>query len=171
VVSIDPYDGYRQAIRAAFAARPDRLRPPSRRPGANTALDAVRRERQRQAKARRTEGGAPQRQHAAWRPELYRARHRLLQARERLSERERRRLSELFDNEPLIAEAWWLKVSFRASYHASDRAEAERRLDAFLANGIRLWRDELLGLLRRAGHQRLRRRRHQQGQGHQRRAH
>jgi transposase len=158
VVSIDPYDGYRQAIRAAL---PDArivcdhfhlVR------GANTALDAVRRERQRQAKARRPKGVRRSGQHAAWRPELYRARHRLLKARERLSERDRRRLAELFEREPLIAEAWGLKEAFRHIYRADSRAEAERRLDAFLATvdraglpafdafakGIRIWREELL---------------------------
>jgi transposase len=126
--------------------------------GANTALDAVRRERQRQARARRPEGVRRSGQHAAWRPELYRARHRLLKARERLSEHERRRLSELFEREPLIAEAWGLKESFRAVYRATDRVEAERRLNAFLAavdraslpaldafaKGVRIWREELL---------------------------
>jgi transposase len=158
VVSIDPYDGYRQAIRAAL---------PHARivcdhfhlvRGANAALDAVRRECQRQAKARRPKGVRRSGQHAAWRPELYRARHRLLKARERLSERERRRLSELFEREPLIAEAWGLKESFRRVYRATDRVEAERRLEAFLgaveraglpafdafAKGIRIWQQELL---------------------------
>ena len=158
VVSIDPYDGYRQAIRAAL---------PHARivcdhfhlvRGAHTALDAVRRERQRQARARRPEGVRRSGQHASWRPELFRARHRLLKARERLSERERRRLAELFAREPLLAEAWGLKESFRAIYRAADRAEAERRLETFLAavdraslpafgafaKGIRLWREQLL---------------------------
>src|SRR4051794_8021298 len=128
VVSIDPYDGYRQAIRAELPhARIvcDRFHLVR---GANGALDAVRRERQPQAKARRPKGVRRSGQHAAWRPELYRARHRLLKARERLSERERRRLSELFEREPLIAEAWGLKEAFRAV----DRTEAEQRLDAFL---------------------------------------
>jgi transposase len=67
-VSIDPYDAYRQAIRAAL---------PHARivcdhfhlvRGANAALDAVRRERQRQAKARRPKGVRRSGQHAAWRP-------------------------------------------------------------------------------------------------------
>jgi transposase len=158
VVSIDPYDGYRQAIRAAL---------PHARivcdhfhlvRGANAALDAERRERQRQARARRPKGVRRSGQHAAWRPELYRARHRLLKARERLTQRERRRLSELFEREPLIAEAWGLKEAFRAVYRAHDRVEAERRLDAFraavdraglpvfdaFAKGIRIWQEELL---------------------------
>jgi transposase len=126
--------------------------------GANTALDAVRRERQREAKARRPKGVRRSGQHAAWRPELYRARHRLLKARERLSGHERRRLAELFERDPLIAEAWGLKEAFRDVYRAGDRADAERRLDAFLAavdraglpafdafaKGLRLWREELL---------------------------
>jgi transposase len=158
VVSIDPSEAYRHAIRAAL---------PHARivcdhfhlvRGANAALDAVRRERQRQAKARRPKGVRRSGQHAAWRPELYRARHRLLKARERLSEHERRRLSDLFEREPLIAEAWGLKEGFRAIYRAGDRAEAEQRLEAFLAavdradlpafdafaKGIRIWHQELL---------------------------
>jgi transposase len=78
-------------------------------------------------------------------------------ARERLSERERRRLAELFARAPLLAEAWGMKESFRAIYRAADRAEAERRQETFLAavdraglpafdafaKGIRLWREQL----------------------------
>ena len=67
---------------------------------------------------------------AKWRPALYHARHRLLKASERLSDRDRRRLCELFAHDPILAEAWALKEAFRAVYHASDRADAERRLDA-----------------------------------------
>jgi len=58
----------------------------------------------------------------------------------------------------VIAEAWALKEAFRALYKAADRREAELRLDHFLAatqraqlpafiafaDGIRLWRNELL---------------------------
>jgi transposase len=80
------------------------------------------------------------------------------EARERRSERERRRLAELFERDPIIAEAWGLKERFRDVYRADDRVEAQRRLEAFLAavaraglpafeavaKGIRLWRDELL---------------------------
>jgi transposase len=158
VVSIDPYEAYRQAIRAALPhARIvcDRFHLVR---GANTALDAVRRDRQRDAKARRPKGVRRSGRHASWRPELYRARHRLLKARERLSARERRRLAELFERDPIVAEAWGLKETFRDIYRAEDRSEAERRLEAFLtavqraglpafdafAKGIRLWRDELL---------------------------
>jgi transposase len=118
----------------------------------------VRRERQRQAKARRPKGVRRSGQHAAWRPELYRSRHRLLKARERLNQHERRRLAELFERDPILAEAWWLKETFRDVYRATDRADAERRLEAFLAavdraglpafdafaKGIRIWQQELL---------------------------
>ena len=60
-------------------------------------------------------------------------RDRPVRAGERLSERERRTLCELFASEPLIAEAWGLKERFRALYAAGDRVEAERRLELFLA--------------------------------------
>ncbi|MGZ6589247.1 MAG: ISL3 family transposase [Solirubrobacteraceae bacterium] len=67
-------------------------------------------------------------------------------------------MSEPFERDPLIAEAWRLKERFRDIYRAADRVEAERRLPAFLAcvdradlpafdafaNGIRLWQEELL---------------------------
>jgi transposase len=58
----------------------------------------------------------------------------------------------------MIAEAWGLKQRFRDVYRASDRAEAEQRLELFLpavdraglpafdafAKGIRIWQQELL---------------------------
>jgi transposase len=158
VVSIDPYEAYRQAIRAELpGARivADRFHLVR---GANTALDAVRRERQRQVGRRRPKGVRRSGQLATWRPELYRARRLLAKGRERLSERERRRLCELFAADPVIGAAWGLKEAFRAVYRAVDRREAEARLDRFLAaterevlpafssfaEGLRQWREELL---------------------------
>ena len=123
MVSIDPYDAYRQAIRAELPHARIVVDHFHLVRGANTALDSVRRERQREPS-----GGGGRRARAAaatsarWRPELYRARHRLLKARERLTERDRRRLGELFAHEPLIAEAWGLKEAFRAVYRAADRS-------------------------------------------------
>jgi len=160
VVSIDPSEAYRQAIQAVLPdARivADRFRLVR---GANTALDAIRRERQREARAKRPKGTRRSGQHVSWRPELYRARHRLLKARERLSDRERRRLSELFERDPVIAEAWGLKEAFRDIYLAANRQQGEQRLARFLAavdraalpafdafaKGIRQWRAELLAL-------------------------
>ena len=58
--------------------------------GANTALDSVRRERQREhARRRKPKGARRSGKGASWRQDLYRARHRLLKANERLTERER----------------------------------------------------------------------------------
>jgi transposase len=132
VVSIDPYDAYRQAIKAALpharivADHFHLVR------GANTALDCVRRQRQRAVGRARPQGTRRSGQQARWRPELYHARHRLLKARQRLTEPDRRRLVELFAHEPLIAETWGLKEAFRAVYRAGNRSTAEQRLDAFL---------------------------------------
>ena len=156
-VSIDPYEAYRQAVRAALPGRRIVVDPFHLVRGANTALDSVRRERQRFSRQRRRTG-ARQTRGSGWRAELFHARHRLLKARERLSERERRALCELFAAEPLVAEAWALKEAFRAVYRAADRAQAEERLDRFLAacdraaiapftafaSGVRGWREELL---------------------------
>lgn len=77
--------------------------------GANTALDSVRRERQRDQAHRRPKGTRRSGRSATWRRSLYRARHRLLKAHERLNEHERRRLCELFAEDPIIAEAWGLR--------------------------------------------------------------
>jgi transposase len=158
VISIDPSEAYRQAIR--------NLLPNARIVcdhfhlvrGANTALDSVRRQRQRQQTRRRPKGARRSGRLDSWNPELYRARHRLLKAAERLSERERRRLCELFERDPVLAEAWALKEAFRAIYRAAGRADAEQRLERFViavdhaglpafdafAKGACSWRTELL---------------------------
>ena len=158
VVSIDPYEAYRQAIGNELPGARIVVDHFHLVRGANTALDSVRRERQREHARRRPKGARRSGKDASWRHDLYPARHRLLKARERLTERERRRLIALFEREPLLAEAWALKEAFRSIYRATDRTEAERRLDRFLAaveraqlpaftafaEGVRLWRAELL---------------------------
>ena len=158
VVSIDPYEAYRQAILNELPWARIVVDHFHLVRGANTALDSVRRERQREHGRRRPKGARRSGKGASWRQDLYRVRHRLLKANERLTERERRRLIALFEREPMIAEAWGLKEAFRAIYRAPDRDEAERRLERFLgavdraqlpafsafADGIRLWRSELL---------------------------
>ena len=67
-------------------------------------------------------------------------------------------LCELFETDPILAEAWGLKEAFRHVYRARNRDDAEQRLDAFLAAvqrarlpafdsfaiGIQSWRTELL---------------------------
>jgi transposase len=156
-VSIDPYDAYRQAVRQELPQAQIVCDPFHLVRGANEALDTVRRQRQRQpAPRRRQQGRKPRKE--SWRQQLFRARHRLLKARERLSFQERRSLCELFEAEPLLAEAWALKEAFRAIYRSTSRIEAEQRLARFLAavdraaipsftafaEGIRLWREELL---------------------------
>jgi len=129
----DLYEPCRQAIRAELpGARivADRFRLVR---GVNTALDAVRRERQGQVGRRRPKGVRRSGQLATWRPELYQARRLLAKGRERLSERERRRLCELFAADPVVGAARGLKEAFRSIYRAPDRAEAEARSDRFLA--------------------------------------
>jgi transposase len=158
VVSIDPYEAYRQAIQNELPAARIVVDHFHLVRGANTALDSVRRERQREHGRRKPKGARRSGHGASWRQDLYRARHRLLKANERLTERDRRRLIALFEREPLIAEAWGLKEAFRSIYRAENRHEAEQRLDHFLAaveraqlpaftafaDGVRLWRAELL---------------------------
>jgi hypothetical protein len=80
-----------------------------------------------------------------------------LKARERLTERERRRLCALFEREPPIAEAW-AQGDVPLDLPCPRPRRAERRLDHFLAaveraqlpaftafaDGVQLWRAELL---------------------------
>jgi len=155
-VSIDPAFAYREALRAALPGVAIVLDPFHLVRGANGALDTVRRERQRFR--RRARPVSSEQRSGGFRPQLWRARRRLLKGAERLSEQERRSLCELFAAEPLIAEAWGLKERFRSIYRARDRAEAEQRLAAFeaavgraaipsftaFANGLHSWREELL---------------------------
>ncbi len=155
-VSIDPAFAYRQALRTALPGVAIVLDPFHLVRGANGALDTVRRERQRFR--RRARPVSSEQRSGGFRPELWRSRRRLLKGAERLCERERRTLCELFQAEPLLAEAWGLKERFRAIYRAGDRDEAERRLQAFeaaveraaipsftaFAHGLRSWREELL---------------------------
>jgi transposase len=157
VVSIDPYDAYRLALRSELPRARIVCDPFHLVRGANEALDLVRRERQRGARSRykRTRQGTPRQ---GWRQDLYHARHRLLRGRERLSEGQRKALCQLFAREPLVAEAWGLKEAFRDIYRSADGAEAEARLEHFLAaveraalpsfvsfaRAVRLWREELL---------------------------
>jgi transposase len=157
VVSIDPYEGYRRAVRAQLPGVRIVCDPFHLVRGAGQALDRVRRERQRRPGAR-PRVGARRAGGTHFDRSLYHARRRLLKGRERLSEVERAKLCELFAHEPLIAEAWGLKEAFRAIYQAADRGEAERRLERFLAaceraaipsftafaHGVRQWRAELL---------------------------
>jgi transposase len=158
VVAIDPYEAYRQAIQAQLPHATIVVDPFHMVRGANTALDYVRRARQRQARTGSHPKGARQAGSLTWRRDLYNARRRLLKARERLTEPQRRQLAQLFAREPLVAEAWALKEAFRDVYRATDRNDAEQRLDGFLAAvdraglpsftsfaaGVRLWRTELL---------------------------
>ena len=158
VVSIDPYEGYRQAVWAVLpeanivADRFHLVR------GANEAMDTVRRQNQRAAAKKKPKGTRLNGRLATWRPELYRARHRLLTSGKRLRYADRILLSKLFSKEPLIAEAWGLKEAFLRIYDAPDRVEAEHRLNLFLAavdrsglksfeafaKGVKGWRKELL---------------------------
>jgi transposase len=158
VVSIDPYDAYRQAIRVQLPKARIVVDHFHLVRGANTALDAVRRECQRERRTRRPKGTRRSGQHLSRRQDPFHSRHRLLRAREKLTARQRRQLCELFEREPLLAEAWGLKEAFRSIYRSPRRHEAERRLDASLATvdraqipplaafaeGVRQWREELL---------------------------
>jgi transposase len=105
VVSIDLYDAYRQAIQNELPWARIVVDHFHLVRGVNTALDSVRRERQREQARRTPKGTRRSGQRNRWNPALHRTRHRLLKASERLSERERRQLCSLFDRDPLLAEA------------------------------------------------------------------
>jgi transposase len=129
VVSIDPYEAYRQAIQNELPWARIVVDHFHLVRGVNTALDSVRRESQRQRATRRPKGTRRSGHRDRWNPGIYRARHLLLKASERLTERDRRRLCALFERDPILAEAWGLKEMFRSIY----RAEAEELLAGFLS--------------------------------------
>jgi transposase len=160
VVSIDPYDAYRRAIQAELPQAVIVCDPFHLVRGAGTAMDSVRRDRQRIARTSgRLAHGARQsgKQHN-WQPELYRSRRRLLSAHERLDPSNAAKLQALFALDPEMRRAWALKEDFRTIYHLRTRVEAEQRLEAFLtaaeasgfpafvsfAHGLRKWRGEFL---------------------------
>jgi transposase len=128
-----PYGAYRQAIHAALPPAGIVCGYSHHVRGADAALGCGAPRAPARGPCPQAQGRAAQRPARRRRPELYRARHRLLKVRERLTERERPRLAELFERDPISAEAWGLKEDFRHVYRASDRADAERRLEAFLA--------------------------------------
>jgi transposase len=157
VVSIDPFDAYRQAIQNELPWARIVVDHFHLVRGVNTALDSIRRERQRERATRRPKGTRRSGHRDRWNPELYRVRHLLLKASERLTERDRRRLCALFERDPILAEACGPKETFRSIYRARDRGEAEDRLASFrsavarsqlrpfdaFAKGIAAWHTEL----------------------------
>ena len=123
VVSIDPYDAYRQAIRNELPWARIVVDHFHLVRGVNTALDSVRRERQRERATRGPKGAGAAVTATAGIPTLYRARHELLTASERLTENDRRLPYALFERDTVLAEAWGLKEVFRCIYRAQDRIE------------------------------------------------
>ena len=107
------YEAYRQAIQNELSWARIVVEHFHLVRGANTALDSVRRNRQRERATRRPKGIREQAHRDRWSPSPYRARHLLLKASEGLSERDRRRLCALFERDPLLAGAWGLKETFR----------------------------------------------------------
>ena len=159
MVSIDPYEAYRQAIRNELPGARIVVDHFHLVRGANTALDSVRRERQREHGRRRPKGtrrSGPERDLA---PRTSTASGTGCSRPESGSRSASGAGSaNCSSDEPVIAEAWALKEAFRRIYRAPDRHEAERRLERFLAaverahlpaftafaDGVRLWRTELL---------------------------
>lgn len=79
-------------------------------------------------------GGGVSRQHnPANNPTIYRARWVFMKRSDKLSVTEREWLEAVFDSSvPELRLAWLLKEQFAAIYDASDRAEAERRLEVWI---------------------------------------
>lgn len=78
--SIDPYDAYCQAIHNELPLARIVVDHFHLVRGANTALDSIRRERQRERATRRPKGTRRSGHRERWNPELYRTRHLLLKA-------------------------------------------------------------------------------------------
>jgi len=103
----------------------------------NDALDKVR---------SRLQGGSRRDK----RRDLFKSRYTLLKGAERLSDKEKARVSGLFPIYPELREAWLLKEGFRGWYKALDRSQAEETLGMLeerIANSALPEFKELLGTL------------------------
>lgn len=125
---------------------------------------AAQRVRVRNARKRRPRGrdGGRCRQHnRRFNQLLWASRWTFMKRAHKLTARDREALLAVFDTAPEVAVAWILKEDFAAIYEAPDRAEGERRLDAWIedleASGLRelkdawrtlqWWRDQILNHL------------------------
>lgn len=78
------------------------------------------------------DGGIARQQNPRFIPEVWRNRWTFMRRAYKLSDRERESLSAIFELIPEIGLAWLLKEQFAAIYEASDRGEAERRLELWI---------------------------------------
>lgn len=108
------------------------------------------------------DGGVARQHNPAFDPAMQRARWTFMKRVGKLSENQVRWLHELFEEwPPEVVAAWWLKEEFAAIYDETDRALAERRLDAWIetmeATGIdefhnvwrqlQWWREQILNYI------------------------
>jgi transposase len=78
------------------------------------------------------DGGLTRQTNPRFIPEVWRNRWTFMRRAYKLSDRERDSLGAIFELIPEIGVAWLLKEQFAAIYEASDRAEAERRLEVWI---------------------------------------
>lgn len=118
----------------------------------------------RRTTRRRTgrDGGVSRQHNPAFDPAMQRARWTFMKRVGKLTDKQVAWLHELFDVwPPEVVAAWWLKEEFAAIYDETDRASAERRLDAWIetmeATGIdefhnvwrqlQWWREQILNYI------------------------
>jgi transposase len=100
----------------------------------------IRHGRRRLVKGR--DGGLARQHNPRFLPEVWRGRWTFMKRADRLTDHEAESLIAIFSAMPEIAIAWHVKETFAQIYNAPDRAEAERRLDAWVEMVHRLGLEE-----------------------------
>lgn len=78
------------------------------------------------------DGGLSRQHNPRFDPKVWRSRWLFMKRRNTLTQSEQQGLDQLFELHPEIGVAWWLKEAFASIYQASDRTEAEHRLDIWI---------------------------------------
>ncbi|HKX76397.1 MAG TPA: ISL3 family transposase [Acidimicrobiia bacterium] len=78
------------------------------------------------------DGGLARGNNPRFQPEMWRSRWLFLRRHHLLTSPDQDRLDRLFATHPQVGMAWWLKEAFAAIYQATDRVEAERRLEIWV---------------------------------------
>lgn len=98
----------------------------------DSAAQRVRIRNARKRRPRGRDGGRSRQHNPRFNQLLWANRWTFMKRAHKLTPREREALLAVFDTAPEVAVAWILKEDFAAIYEAPDRAEGERRLDAWI---------------------------------------
>ena len=100
----------------------------------DNAAARVRKRHGRRRMVRGRDGGISRQKNPRFIPAVFRNRWTFMKRVHKLTEPEREALGAIFEELPEIGVAWLMKEAFASIYDATDRAEAERRLDVWVAH-------------------------------------